>query len=270
MWPKRSKCWLWSHKQVTSTLQPVCYSCCPPARQPLHAICYKHAKGNNVSQRLHSCPPSVFRGLHPVFLSFLRKHSACSQHLLINNGLLYCSIQTRFHAISEKAEGNVTDREKLELLWLKRQLRERKKLRGSHCRTLTFRNRVSLKLLVSGPEPLQFQSKWQCFSESSSSNVSTTKNWIYKSSDILVKKKKCQGPTGGLWSLYCRPSSVWANSPVFHGPELGLVLLFWVSPPTLRLGAPLTPRLAVEWHRLPPILAVPANKQTGSSNPVFF
>lgn len=140
-------------------------SLCATAAALLRASLYmlsanQHANwGNNVSQRLHSCLPSVFRGLHPVFLSFLRKHSACSQHLLINNGLLYCSIQTRFHAISEKAEGNVTDREKLELLWLKRQLRERKKLRGSHCRTLTFRNRVSLRLLVSGPEPLQFQSK---------------------------------------------------------------------------------------------------------------
>lgn len=76
-------------------------SLCATAAALLRASLYmlsanQHANwGNNVSQRLHSCLPSVFRGLHPVFLSFLRKHSACSRHLLINNGLLYCSIQTR-------------------------------------------------------------------------------------------------------------------------------------------------------------------------------
>lgn len=45
---------------------------------------------------------------------------------------------------------------------------------------------VSPRLLVSRPEPLQFQSKWQCFSEGSSSNP-TTKNWTYKSLDVLAK-----------------------------------------------------------------------------------
>lgn len=140
----------------------------------------------------------------------------------------------------------------------------RRKLRGSQCRTLTFRNRVSLRLLVSCPEPLQFQSKWQCFSESS--NVSTTKNWIYKSSNILVKKKKksARGPQVGLW-----PTPL-GTILFFQMPGIQPVAsLLSVTTYSISQGSSNPSWL---WSRTaaPPVHAVPASKQTGPSNSSIF
>lgn len=141
-----------------------------------------------------------------VFLTLASREILCGTFTICPDPSLYSNMDSTLNFRISSKKKQVT--EKLELLAFSQGLsqkrrdnswRGRKTLSGSQCRTLTFGNTVSLRLLVSCPEPLQFQSKWQCFSESLSRTVSTTKNWIYKSSDVLVEAR--QDPHVGLKPL---------------------------------------------------------------------
>lgn len=158
--------------------------------------------------------------------------------------------------------GKITDNREIRAVRFNLRPKSKKKIQRKEGRSgqghsaehlLFFRNRVSLRFLVSRPEPLQFQSKWQCFSEGSSSNVPTTKNWIYKSLDVPAKK--CQGPPCGPQAsvkrgpLLCPgPTPLGTTCLLLPGPRSYSACFFSseLPPPTLVLRVPLTPRLAVE------------------------